>query len=439
VGPAPAGGQPAGWFADPYGRFQLRYWDGAAWTAHVSTNGQQQVDPMGTSTVVPFTIPTATAPPIVAPGATVHGIAGGDPSSLPPPPIAPPSGPSTVTLPVNGGPAAATGIGRVLESMRPDSAERTRPSLSMALAGIGGFLLAVGALILTGDDPARVTIVLVSLAVLAAAVAAAIWLKRMHAAPSAALGGLIVGLVGFGSAATIGDGDAGVLTFLVIGGLHLVAWFVGPFKGKTLLLGLGLFVLVGAVASLVDGESDRNGSAIAECEDLLDDGDFEEFDENNCDEVLFSESGNDEIVPQLVGDNIGSTGWVYLASAAGLLFATAWADRKGFRGTGTGVASAAIASALAGTAFAAVDLGGTGAWVLVTIVGIAVCLVGSFGARRATTWWGSFLVAVGLIAVVALSLKPESNTGIAGVAFLAGALLIGVPALIRKVKAAQDG
>jgi hypothetical protein len=403
----------------------------------VSTNGQQQIDPMGTSTVVPFAIPTATAPPIVAPASTVHGIASGDPSSLPPPPIAPPSGPSTVAVAVDGGPATSTGAARILESMRPDSAERTRPSLSMALAGIGGVLLAIGALILTGDNPSRATIVLVSLAVIAAAVAAAIRLKRVHAAPPAALGALIVGLAGFGSAATIGDGDAGVLTFLVIGGLHLVAWFVGPFKGKTLLLGLGLFVLVGAVATLVDSESDRNGSAIAECEDLLEDGDFEEFDENNCDDVLVSGSDSDEIVPQLVGDNIGSTGWVYLASAAGLLFATAWLDRKGFRGTGTGVASAAIASALAGTAFAAVDLGGTGAWVLVTMVGIAVCVVGSFGARRATTWWGSLLTAVGLVAVVGLSLKPESTSGLAGVAFLAGALLIGVPALIRKVKAAQ--
>jgi hypothetical protein len=36
---------PAGWYADPARRFELRYWDGGAWTEHVSRNGQQYTDP----------------------------------------------------------------------------------------------------------------------------------------------------------------------------------------------------------------------------------------------------------------------------------------------------------------------------------------------------------------------------------------------------------
>jgi hypothetical protein len=36
---------PAGWYADPAGRFELRYWDGNAWTEHVSRGGQQYTDP----------------------------------------------------------------------------------------------------------------------------------------------------------------------------------------------------------------------------------------------------------------------------------------------------------------------------------------------------------------------------------------------------------
>lgn len=36
---------PAGWHPDPAGRHQLRYWDGARWTEHVSTNGVAAVDP----------------------------------------------------------------------------------------------------------------------------------------------------------------------------------------------------------------------------------------------------------------------------------------------------------------------------------------------------------------------------------------------------------
>jgi hypothetical protein len=36
-----------GWYADPIGRFELRYYNGAAWTADVSSDGDRFVDPLG--------------------------------------------------------------------------------------------------------------------------------------------------------------------------------------------------------------------------------------------------------------------------------------------------------------------------------------------------------------------------------------------------------
>ena len=36
---------PANWYPDPAGRFELRFWNGSAWTEHVSRNGQQSIDP----------------------------------------------------------------------------------------------------------------------------------------------------------------------------------------------------------------------------------------------------------------------------------------------------------------------------------------------------------------------------------------------------------
>jgi uncharacterized protein YxjI len=36
---------PAGWFPDPTGRYELRYWDGDKWSAHVSVQGQVSADP----------------------------------------------------------------------------------------------------------------------------------------------------------------------------------------------------------------------------------------------------------------------------------------------------------------------------------------------------------------------------------------------------------
>jgi uncharacterized protein YxjI len=38
---------PPDWHPDPNGRADLRYWDGAAWTEHVSTGGVQSTDPVG--------------------------------------------------------------------------------------------------------------------------------------------------------------------------------------------------------------------------------------------------------------------------------------------------------------------------------------------------------------------------------------------------------
>lgn len=43
---AGAANAPAAWYGDPHGRFELRYWDGARWTEHVSTAGATSTDPV---------------------------------------------------------------------------------------------------------------------------------------------------------------------------------------------------------------------------------------------------------------------------------------------------------------------------------------------------------------------------------------------------------
>ncbi|MGA1440685.1 MAG: DUF2510 domain-containing protein [Ilumatobacteraceae bacterium] len=42
------GQPPAGWFPDPLGRYDHRWFNGGAWTADVSTDGRRLVDPLGT-------------------------------------------------------------------------------------------------------------------------------------------------------------------------------------------------------------------------------------------------------------------------------------------------------------------------------------------------------------------------------------------------------
>ena len=49
---------PQGWYPDPFGRYAQRYWDGDQWTARVSTDDVEQVDPLGVTTSIPFAIPS---------------------------------------------------------------------------------------------------------------------------------------------------------------------------------------------------------------------------------------------------------------------------------------------------------------------------------------------------------------------------------------------
>jgi hypothetical protein len=41
--PLPAGPPPA-WVPDPFGRYEVRWWDGTRWTEHVATGGERGVD-----------------------------------------------------------------------------------------------------------------------------------------------------------------------------------------------------------------------------------------------------------------------------------------------------------------------------------------------------------------------------------------------------------
>lgn len=52
-----------GWFPDPLGRFEYRYFNGQEWTADVSRAGQVAVDPNGARPTPHFAAPSATPPP----------------------------------------------------------------------------------------------------------------------------------------------------------------------------------------------------------------------------------------------------------------------------------------------------------------------------------------------------------------------------------------
>jgi uncharacterized protein YxjI len=85
---------PANWFPDPKGRHQHRYWDGAAWTDHVSDNGITSIDPVnatiGDKIDAAFTVGNAPDPEKIREMVTGTGIRGAG--------IAEPAGPGGGTL-----------------------------------------------------------------------------------------------------------------------------------------------------------------------------------------------------------------------------------------------------------------------------------------------------------------------------------------------------
>ncbi len=97
---------PAGWHADPYGTHELRYFDGSAWTEHVSDRGQAGTAPAAYA-AAPTSAPTAPASPTGPATAPWGTPAASSPVGYPPPTPAPTGFAlaAATTAPARSGPA----------------------------------------------------------------------------------------------------------------------------------------------------------------------------------------------------------------------------------------------------------------------------------------------------------------------------------------------
>ena len=119
----------------------------------------------------------------------------------------------------------------------------------------------------------------------------------------------------------------------------------------------------------------------------------------------------------------------------GLLAIGVWQlDRRGYHGVATSLVAATLLSVLGGTGSLYAALGGEGATLATAGVGIVISLVGHAGKRRAMTWWGSGITAVGFVAFVVIAMEPEKKASIAAVLVLAGAVLIVVPMVLARMR-----
>jgi hypothetical protein len=359
--------QPTGWFPDPYGRFQQRYFDGSNWTAHVITDGAQSVDPLGTTVSVPF----------VPPGSVVAGEA------------------STST-------SASASITGFLDTLGPDSRERPAARLSIALAGVGGAAAAAGIATAiigdSGDDKARTIPAAVVIVVLAYAVRFGV---KSHAElRSAAVGAAVLGIPGLAVSTTIGGDGGGTVILAAL--LLIAAWALPGLRGRPLMLGAGAVAIVLWLTTFGgDSSSDT---------DLFDFG---------------------------VDDFIGGKAFIYVLVGIAFLAMVWWLDEHGYRGVGTSLVVAALLAAALAVLKVVQNLGSTGSALLLTIAGLAVAVVGDHGQRRATTWFGVAIAAIGTIAFFTSAFEPGSATEQATPLILSGLLLVVAPTVVKALRASR--
>ena len=91
-------------------------------------------------------------------------------------------------------------------------------------------------------------------------------------------------------------------------------------------------------------------------------------------------------------------------------------------------------SALSGTALLTADFSDDTAPLLVLAVGGVLCIVGTHGSRRATTWWGAALASIGLVAEVVIQWKPDSAGANGGTMIVTGLILFGIASIAAAVQ-----
>ncbi len=380
---------PAGWFPDPYGRYQQRYWDGSAWTAHVTTNGQQTVDPLGATTTVPF------ATPATAQSGTTNLTA-----------------PATQQLAFQpataGSTAGTTGAGETvfgfLDKLGPEARNRPDPEAAVTLAGLGGLVVAFGILVLVADgvdsvDGARGKLGILSALIVGGGLAIRLLVKTQTALRSAAVGMGAVGIFGLGAAIMATNADSASAP-LLIGLMYIAAWILPGYRGRTVMLGLGALLLVSALGQATSSDSSNNA---------------------------FSDA--DQVV--------GSGGIVLLLAGIVLLGAVFVLDRRGYHGVGTSLVVAALIATAAGVGQTVIKLNDTGGSFLIIATGVIICLVGGYGERRASTWIGALVTTIGVISFLGTAMEPDSVTSISTLLILAGLLLIFVPVIVNAIRTSR--
>ena len=319
-----------------------------------------------------------------------------------------------------------------LDSLGPRGRWRAEPRASIAIAGAGCALAVLGVLIVAGDTGAsdgdfnRVPGVLLSAIVVAAGF---FTLQAARQGPLATAGSAAaaLGVPPLMFFLTYDEGGwppystEGIL--IVSTAVWLVAYAVGPGRGRPFFLGAGLLGLWFTLLQVTEGLFDAPY------------GFFGAFVGGYSEEVTFDETGGmvggggDFGGNDFGGGGFGPGGFdapdpttiglLSLGLGVAYLLVTRWLDRRGHHGAATPVALATLPTLFAGVLALADDLEQAGTGLLLLALGLGLAHHGSAVGRRATAWIGGATAAVGAATFLA-DMTDDATVG--GMLFVAAGI-----------------
>lgn len=371
-----------GWYPDPTGRFEHRYWSGAGWTEWVLVAGSQQVDRFWEGTRI---------------GGEVQRSSSSHPSAA-------------VAAGSTGAPDP--GAARPSRAALRDRLARPRPHASphAAVAAVAGVAVVIGIVALAGEVPDRTAQVLIGIVIAVVAYGLAFvgtGVSRAAGLPGALFGPPVVvaGLLGESL-----DGRASVaVALLVVAAIWIVMFLTPGFLGAPVLLSGSMLAAWSAIVTAIWGGSSSNpawsigetgrSTAILQYQDPIGSSGF-------------------PIEPGMsVVDLDGltsATGVATLLVALGCVIAAGAVDRRGWHVLATPLIATGVILAVEGLYLASLTFAEGELLALLALgVGVALIVVGTQGARRGSVWIGATLGFVGLVGLIAESVQSRTTLGIA--------------------------
>lgn len=300
-----------------------------------------------------------------------------------------------------------SGVLVFLDSLGEAGRLRPRPILANALVGIGGALVPIAlAVLFTGNSDSVSGVYIACLLTFGASFLlrfkTLIPANFMPATTSAAVSSLVLLFI-----ILIGDTemDPG-LGLLIAGAAHIGLWIAPGFKGASLFLGAGTFVIIAGLVTLLSGDGETFSN------DLLYD------------------------LPIDLQSYLVRAGISYMILGALVIVGVYFLDRYGYHAVGTSLVAPGMLALIIGIFTTVQDMENAGAGILFFLVGVGLCYVGQLGQRRAMMWWGATVTAVGVVAFFLLAIEPDSGSSIGLSLLISAAVLIGGPTLVSKLRAA---